>query len=158
MCILGAERFRVESHEPRQLRRGKAFHKTIQQEWRATAIDGEPHSERTIRRLNGRYGRVDVLVEELGDMVSVIEIKCTDWDRMTEANVVRNVKRQIRQIWTYVEAELELYGCDVCPGVIFPKLPRSAERLGLIETMFNSEGIQVVWHNEGWDQLKKRMH
>ncbi|MDY6989291.1 MAG: hypothetical protein SWQ30_14680 [Thermodesulfobacteriota bacterium] len=100
---------------------------------------------------------MDILVEELGDFVFVVEIKASDWDRMTEGNVVRNVRRQIRQIWSYVEAELELYDKQVSPGVISPKQPRDPERLRLIESLFNAEGIQVVWHDEKVEHLKTRL-
>ena len=99
----------MRSREPESLRRGKRFHKLIQDEWLKTAEDGRPEPERSIKRLSGRMGRVDILVEELGDLVSVVEIKASDWDKMTKVNVVRNARRQIRQIWSYVEAELKLY-------------------------------------------------
>ena len=89
--------------------------------------------------------------------MSVVEIKTSDWDRMLDKNVVRNVRRQIRQIWSYVEAQLDLEGRQVCPGVIFPKLPSDLKRLNLIEEMFNEAGIQVVWHNERDDHLRQRM-
>jgi len=100
---------------------------------------------------------MDILVEELGDLLSIVEIKATDWDVMAEKNVRRNVKRQCRQIWGYVDAVMEHYGKDVCPGVIFPTLPKDKARLNAIETLFNDEGIQVVWQNEGVKHLKKRM-
>lgn len=144
--------------EPEALRRGKHFHRLIQQEWLATAENGVPTPERYIKQVNGRRGRVDILVEELGDdLVSVVEIKASDWDKMTASSVVRNVKRQIRQVWRYVESQLEVYKQEVCPGVIFPKMPQDPQRLELIESMFNAEGIQVVWHDESTKHLKQRM-
>jgi len=143
--------------EPTALKRGKRFHKLVQEEWLATAKDGRPRPERYIKRLGGKKGRIDILVEELGDFVSIVEIKATSWDRMKAKNVVRNVRRQIRQIWSYVEAEIEHYEMEVCPGVIFPELPRDPKRLALIESLFNEEGIQVVWHNESVEQSKKRL-
>ena len=76
---------------------------------------------------------------------------------MTHPNVVRNAKRQIRQIWSYVCAKLDLYGQQVCPGVIFPRPPQDAERIALIESLFNDEGIQVVWHDETGDHLRERL-
>jgi hypothetical protein len=143
--------------EPLALRRGKAFHRQVQAEWLAETKDGKPCPERTIKRLNGRRGRVDLLIEELGGFVSVIEIKATDWDRMAERNIKRNVRRQIRQLWGYIDAELEIYGMQVCPGIIFPTLPSESHRLAMIESMFNDEGIQVVWQNETIDEVKQRM-
>ncbi len=139
------------------MRRGKQFHKLIQREWLTTTKDGRPRPERFIKRLNSRNGRVDILVEELGEFVSIVEIKCTNWDKMRNKNVIRNMRRQIRQIWNYVDAELEIYGKQVCPGIIFPKLPRDPKRCEQIEAMFNKSGIQVIWHNESIDHLKLRV-
>jgi hypothetical protein len=143
--------------EPAALRRGKAFHKMVQREWLQTAKDGEPRPERYVRRLDRKRGRVDILVEKLGDFVSIIEIKASDWDRMSARNVVRNVRRQIRQVWSYVAAQVELFDHQVCPGIIFQKMPKDETRLQLIETMFNGEGIQVVWHDEFTEGLWSRM-
>lgn len=143
--------------EPKQLRRGKHFHRLIQKEWLFEANDGNPQPERYIKKVNGKTGRVDILVDELGEnLVSVIEIKASDWDNMVETNIVRNVKRQIRQIWSYVNSQLDIYFKEVCPGIIFPKLPKDPSRLELIESMFNSEGIQIIWHNESLEQLRIR--
>ncbi len=96
--------------EPSILRDGKEFHRLIQREWLAETIDGIPYPERTVRRIDGRKGRIDILIEEAGDFVSIVEIKCSDWDAMNPENVVRNVRRQIRQIWGYIDAELAFRG------------------------------------------------
>lgn len=138
-----------ESNEPKQLVRGKLFHKLIQNEWVKTAKDGKPNPEKYIKKVDGKKGRVDLLVDELGkDFVSIVEIKASDWDKMTEKNAKRNIKRQIRQIWSYIDSQLEVYNMEVCPGIIFSQTPKSTERQKLVESMFNDEGIQVLWHNE----------
>ena len=139
------------------LRRGKQFHKLIKEERLAETKDEIPCPERTTWRVSGRNGRVDILAEELGDYVSVVEIKASDWDSVAPANVRRNARRQIRQIWSYIEAQLDIYGLEVCPGVISPKRPSDSAPLGLLESMFLEEGIQVIWHDESLNQLKKRM-
>ncbi|MCK4256874.1 hypothetical protein KAX35_08300, partial [candidate division WOR-3 bacterium] len=130
----------------------------IQKEWLETAKDGKILPERYINKLNGRRGRVDILIEELGDdSVSVVEIKGTDWDRIKQNNLKHNIRRQIRQIWEYIESQLNHYHQQVCPGVIFPTLPKDLKRLALVESMFNAEGIQVIWHDESIAHLKTRM-
>ena len=145
------------SKEPVQLKRGKQFHKLIQKEWLDTAKDGKIRPERYIKKVNGRQGRVYILVEEIEtDLVSVVEIKATDWDRIKRRNLRRNIRRQIRQVWDYVESFLQPSGQQVCPGVIFPKLPEDPMRLALVESMFEEEGIQVVWHDESIAHLKSR--
>ena len=65
--------------------------------------------------------------------------------------------RQVRQIWSYIDAQLELEGKEVSPGIIFPTRPSDIERLKAIEQIFNNWGIQVVWHDEATDELKERM-
>lgn len=89
--------------------------------------------------------------------MAVVEIKASDWDRMKPNAVRRNALRQVRQIWSYIDAQLELEGKEVSPGIIFPKCPLDPVRLKAIEQIFNDWGIQVVWHDETIDELKVRM-
>ena len=85
----------------------------------------------------------------------MIEIKNSDWDRMIEKNVRRNVKRQARQIWSYLESDL-LEGKTICPGVIFPKKPIKPGRLEMVEELFMKEFIPVVWQDESITERKSR--
>lgn len=144
--------------EPKHLYRGKIFHKKLQNEW-IHAAEGKVEVERSVIRKNEKKGRVDIYVADK-DMAAVVEIKHSDWDGMTLPNIKRNIKRQIRQIWSYIESQLEGLGKDeikdVCPGIIFPKRPLKAETLYLIEEMFNEDGIQVVWQDESIDERKAR--
>ena len=139
--------------EPGRLKRGKAFHREVQDEWKAEA-EGRVEREKRITKPDGRNGRIDVHVDGESD-VAVVEIKMSDWDRMTLDAVRRNVRRQARQIWQYVESQLA-DGKDVSPGVVFPHLPRDPERLDLIERLFGEEGIQVVWRDETIEESRER--
>jgi len=141
--------------EPSRLSRGKAFHKKVQDDWEKTA-EGKIIVEKGITKLSGRSGRVDIFVDDDGCcFVSVAEIKNSDWDKMTEKAVKRNAQRQIKQIWGYINSQLS-NGKDVCPGVIFPKIPKDIGRMKLIEKMFEDEGIPVVWQDETVEQRKAR--
>ena len=149
---------KTKRNEPEQLHKGKKFHKNIQEDWITTA-EGDVAVEREVIRKNEKKGRVDIYIND-EDMVAVVEIKNSDWDLMTTKNLKRNIRRQIRQIWSYIESQIEGIGKDdvkdVCPGVIFPKRPENAETLNLIEELFNEEGIQVVWQDESLDERKAR--
>ena len=149
----------MPSKEPKRLRRGKEFHRKIQQEWLDTA-EGVILPEKTIRRLTGRRGRVDIFVDDDSDEnhVAVIEIKASDWNRMKPKSVRRNALRQVRQIWSYIDSQVDLEGKDVSPGIIFPKRPSDKNRLEEIEGIFNDWGIQVVWHDESIYELRKRIN
>ena len=95
--------------EPVALRRGKQFHKEVQLDWLQTAKDGIPKAEKTIIKPSGRHGRIDVFVDvddDEVDMVAVVEIKASDWDRMTLQAVKRNARRYANQIWNYIESQL----------------------------------------------------
>jgi excisionase family DNA binding protein len=140
--------------EPQRLRRGKAFHKRVQLEWTEQA-EGDVEIEASTVKLNGRRGRIDVFVDVDDDMVAIVEIKASDWDRMTLDAVRGNVERQASQIWGYIDSQLA-EGRDVCPGVILQKRPVSRERLDMIESLFDELGISVVWDDETVEEAKER--
>ncbi|MHC4445903.1 MAG: hypothetical protein ACYTA5_25180 [Planctomycetota bacterium] len=150
--------------EPTQLCRGKTFHKLIQAEWENEG-EGDITPERHIIKPSGRRGRVDVFVDDDDPegVISIVEVKATNWDKIKKKNIRRNVRRQIRQIWSYIESQIVggKYvvggeGKDVCPGIIFPKRPKDKARMDQIEEWFNEEGIAVVWHDESIEEVKVR--
>lgn len=141
--------------EPKRLRRGKEFHKKIQADWINTA-EGQVLIEKAVNKPTGRKGRIDIFVSDAGDkMVALAEVKASDWDKMTDSAVRRNVKRQIKQIWDYIDSQL-VKQKDVSPGVIFPERPKDKTRMRLIEDMFEEEGIPVVWQDETIEERKAR--
>lgn len=142
------------NNEPKHLRQGKEFHKKIQKEWHKSA-EGFIESEKTMTKPSGRKGRMDIFVNSDETLVAIAEIKGSDWNAMTLTAVRRNVRRQARQIWDYIESQLELEK-DVSPGVIFPKRPKDPDRMKLIEHLFNEEEITVVWKEETIAERKAR--
>ena len=144
----------TRKREPDRLRRGKAFHKKIQVEWDKEA-EGEISTEKTVIKPSGRKGRMDVHAAGDDKLVGVVEIKASDWDRMTVQALRRNVRRQIRQIWDYIESQLAEKK-DVSPGVIFPHRPKDPGRMKLIEDLFDEEGIPVIWDDETVKERKAR--
>ena len=150
--------------EPIQLRRGKKFHKNIQKNWIETA-QGKVKAERTILKRNKRKGRVDVFVDDDDPegTAAIVEIKASDWDKMTDPAVRRNIRRQINQIWDYIESQITDgeyvptgVGKSISPGIIFPRRPKNKNRLKLIEDSFLEEGITVVWDDELIEECQKR--
>lgn len=140
------------SNEPEPLKRGKRFQKVIQAEWAATA-QRNVRSERWVLKQCGRRGRVDVFVDDSDPegSVAIVEIKATDWDRMTDKAVRRNSRRQKSQVVGYIESQIKAGGYmptgeqkSVSPIIIFPKQPRDPQRRELIENLFLQEGIVVV--------------
>ena len=141
--------------EPPRLKDGKEFHEKVQADWIETAeSDGPVDKEAGITKPSGRKGRVDVLVSVEDRYKAVLEVKHTNWDRMTDRNVRRNVRRHIRQVWDYIESQLA-EGHDVTPGIIYSKRPTDEGRRKLIEEMFEAECISVVWGDD--DQSVEEM-
>ncbi len=143
------------SREPKQLSRGKAFHRRVQAAW-AGEISGAPIlAEKTVGLVDGPdgtvrrgSGRIDILVSQYDDFVSVIEIKATNWDRIKPANVRRNLASHVRQALSYIDAYVEGEGVNVCAGIIYPSAPRSSSLKSEIETYLNEQGFQVVWFDD----------
>ncbi len=140
--------------EPKILNQGKMFHKIIQEDWEQTA-EGDVSSERCVETSDGKRGRVDVFTKVNDSYTVIAEIKNSDWDAMTPLALRRNVKRQIKQVWKYIDSQLNLKN-DVTPGIIFPKRPQDIETLKFIETLFEEEGISVVWDDESIQERKAR--
>jgi len=139
--------------EPECLRRGKEFHRKVQSDWYENVEDGEVNAEHTINWLPNpsqskhiKSGRLDIFVDELSDLVSIVEIKSTDWDKIKKGNVRKLLGSHRRQIWNYISKYLKGDEIDVCPGIIYPSSPSSNELREYIEKFLNSYGIQVVWY------------
>lgn len=111
-------------------------------------------AERVVHRTaaNGarRTFRVDVLsvmedTNSHAERIAVIdEIKLSDWDRMAPHRVRPNIRRFVRQIWRYIEAD-EMAEFPIAMAAIhFSRRPADA-RAAEVEKAFAEEGITVVW-------------
>jgi Holliday junction resolvase-like predicted endonuclease len=78
-------------NEPSKLRLGKAFHNKMQMDWLETA-EGKILIEKAITKPTGRKGRIDIFVDDGDKLVAVAEVKASDWDRMTDSAVRRNIR------------------------------------------------------------------
>jgi hypothetical protein len=126
----------------------------MQIDWHCTA-EGKVEIEHGVTKPSGRPGRIDILAGADSGLVGLSEVKATNWDRMTESSLRRNVARQARQVWDYIEAQLA-DDREVSPAMIFPKRPRSLKRLQLIEALFAEIGIAAVWNDESIAERRRR--
>lgn len=91
---------------------------------------------------------MDIYVPKAGEsLVSMAEIKATNWDKIPEAKIRQNVLRHARQIWRYIESEIGK-GVDVAPGLIYPRSPRKKAVKDLVENLLNDRLIQCVWRKD----------
>ncbi len=125
--------------------RGREFERRVKADWK-NLKDGVARFEAPTK-YKGKKGRIDILIEELGDYVSIVEVKATDWDRVAPHRVRPNALRHARQIWRYIDKEVD-EGQGVCPGIIYPSPPTDLKVKLQVEEILNDRGIQVVWQDE----------
>lgn len=138
--------------EPKQLRRGKEFQRVAQRDFERHSKSGVVRSEHTISLASTsarqRRGRIDILVAEMGDLVAILEIKATDWDRIKPANVTKNLYRHQRQLWMYLERYLDVEHLEVSPGIIYPTAPRTPGLRERVEVYLDERGTPAYWYDE----------
>jgi hypothetical protein len=141
--------------EPVVLQLGRVFHRRVQADWKQTATGGRINIEHTIGQLPGRKlgagsrrGRLDIFVDEVGDFVSVVEIKATNWDQVRPQNRRKVMGSHRRQVWRYIEKFVDADSISVCPGIIYPTAPLTPGLRSEIEKYLNHHGLQVVWYED----------
>ncbi len=139
--------------EPEALRRGKAFEKIVQEDFTRNTKDGEAESEAFVsfvemKKIHRKSGRIDILISELGDFVTILEIKATDWDRIKPANIKKNLWSHQRQLFRYVDKFSEVDELGACLGIIYPKPPKTQGLRETIEGYLESYGVPAYWFNK----------
>ncbi len=90
---------------------------------------------------------MDLLIDELGDFVSIVEIKGTDWDRVLPHNRKKLMAAHKRQVWRYIEKYVDIDETSVCAGIIYPRAPECFGLREEVEGYLNDYGLQVVWYD-----------
>lgn len=85
-------------------------------------------------RKKGQYGRMDIYLDDKEHGYIVIyEIKATNWDKIREENILKNIESHGRQLHKYIEKFVNEDNDTVVHGVIYTKPPKSKELRKLIE-------------------------
>lgn len=142
------------SKEPRRLARGKAFQRLVQADFEAHSKDGHVRREQKVtfeklKRIMQKSGRMDILITELGDFVTILEIKATFWDRIKPANVKKNLYKHQSQLFNYVDKYVEIDRLDVCLGLVYPKPPKKKGLREFIERHLEEKYcVPAYWYSE----------
>lgn len=92
---------------------------------------------------------MDILITELGNFVTILEIKATDWDRIKPKNIKKNLYRHQGQLFKYVDKNIEIEKMDVCLGIIYPKPPRKKGLREFIEKRLEETYlVPAYWYKE----------
>jgi hypothetical protein len=95
----------------------------------------------------GRRGRIDIFVEKNEDFVTIIEVKSTNWNRVSSHRRRPLLASHRRQIERYVDQYVDGAGVNVCAAVVYPKAPTSVRVASEIEGFWHGHGFQVVWYD-----------
>ena len=140
--------------EPEQLKRGKVFQRIVQDDFEKFSKNGKVFSEafvsfKELKKIKKRSGRIDILINELGVFVTIVEIKGTNWDKIKPENIKRNLYRHQKQLFSYVDKYLDVEKMDVCLGIIYPKPPiKKGLRLFIEKYLENNYGVPAYWYSE----------
>jgi len=137
--------------EPKQLRRGKLFHKLIQDAF-ADPNDPTFGAEKSVKfeyppnpNTVTRSGRIDVYWDMPDDSgACIFEIKATNWDRVKYRRSLLGAHR--RQLMKYVDQFLFLRNMSVVASLIYPYKPTGAGLVQEIEDYMGEWAIQVMWY------------
>jgi hypothetical protein len=140
--------------EPEQLKRGKKFQKIVQQDFEQNSKNGKVIPEafisfKELKKIKQQSGRMDILIQELDDFVTIVEIKATNWDKIKPENIKRNLYRHQKQLFNYIDKFLEIDKLDVCLGIVYPKPPQKKGLRQFIEKYLEDNyGVPAYWFNE----------
>jgi len=145
----------VERDEIRRMRRGRRWHREVQ-EWWLKVLErdyGLVRAERRVVKDTGRGGRIDLYAED-GTTIFLMEYKDSDWDRMkSPRHVRRNIRRYCYQLWSYMDSE-EVHPDEtphhkgVIAFLVFSRRPRDGERLRIVEEQCNELMTYPVWMDD----------
>lgn len=135
--------------EPDILRRGREFHRCVQEEWSGEIEGAHVYPEQRVslvRCARKRSGRIDLFVDKLDYFVSVIEIKGTDWDRVRYPRKL--MQAHCRQILAYIDKYLDDDHLNVCAAVVYPRSPVTAGLKAELEEFMNNNALQIAWYHD----------
>jgi len=134
----------------KRVKRGRRF-----ETWEWSKWDGPDHEgveSEASTAWKGRRGRIDLrLVDEEDGHSVVVETKATNWDKMAPHRVRPTALRHVRQLWRYIDAEVE--SRQVLPALVYPTEPITPGRKEQIEAILNERLIQVVWRELDLENL-----
>jgi hypothetical protein len=143
-----------------RLAAGQAFHRTVQSAFLNGLAGASGFRERRWRLVADNRGRVDLAVEvedDGGQMLVIIEIKGTDWNKIHASRAMRNLRRHLRQLQAYLDTAIEDMGTgdwtSIAGALLYPVRPARTETLTAIEAAAAEQAIMVIWYEEvDWRQ------
>jgi hypothetical protein len=134
------------------VRRGRRFEAEEKAGWNHIPVKRIHFEASTI--WSSKRGRIDIKIDENDGSVTIIEIKSTNWDALSQHRIRCTSQHHARQLWRYINDYLLNQSMDVCAGIIYENEPNNRQVGILVEQVLNDQGIQVVWRNTGLSQVR----
>jgi hypothetical protein len=129
----------------RRMSKGRRFEKWEKEYW-PNGVEELPEFEAPAN-WKGKRGRVDIKIDiPKNNLVVVIEVKASDWDKMKPHRVRPNALRHVNQIWRYIEAYLPTR--EVAPALVYPSTPKTPGRKEEVESILDEYSIAAIWRDE----------
>ena len=131
-----------------QIRRGRLFEQRERREW-TPAKSGRPNRTafEAVSLFDRRRGRIDIRLE-WEDLIVLLELKSTDWNRLKPHRIRPTALRHIAQLYRYVDGELENGNTGICHGIVYEHRPRLATRRQQLARIFSERCVQLVFRDE----------
>ena len=141
--------------EPVLLKNGKIFQKVVQSDYKVNSIGGDVGIEEHVSfddlpDIKKRNGRIDIIIHDVSDdYVMIIEIKATDWDKINQKNIKRNLYKHGKQLFNYIDKFVNVDNKNVGLGVIYPVPPKTEGLKEFIENIaMDMYSFPVYWYSE----------
>lgn len=131
-----------------QIRRGRLFEEKERRGWNPEQ-SGNPDCTafEVPSRLGRKRGRIDVRLK-WNDLVVLLELKSTDWNRLKPYRVRPTALRHIAQLYRYVDGELANGQTGIFHGIVYENRPHLGTRRQQLTHIFNESGVQLVFRDE----------
>lgn len=131
-----------------RIRRGRLFEQKERREWTPEKSGRPSRTAFEAASLFGhRRGRIDIRLE-WEDLIVLLELKSTDWNRLRPHRIRTTALRHIAQLYRYVDGELKKGNAGICHGIVYERRPRLAARRQQLAEIFDERCVQLVFRDE----------
>ena len=135
-----------------RLSAGQAFHQEVQSAFLTGLVGATGFRERSWRLVQGGRKRVDLAVVSDETMLTLIMIKGTDWDRITQQRMKRNFVRHLRQLQELIDTAIDDMEAGLWDSVaavlLYPTRPANSHDLASIQAAAAEQDVMLAWYED----------
>jgi hypothetical protein len=136
----------MPSRFTKNIRSGRRFESEERAGWAHVPREHVRHEAAT--KWQSKKGRIDIKIDEGSGVVTLVEIKASNWDALKPERIRATALRHARQVWRYINDFSDNQGKDVFAGIVYENEPANPEIRRVVEQILNDRFIQVAWRKE----------